>query len=97
MRESLVYQQGNGHLALRKGEWVFIDSATCGDGNKEPEWFRRERGAQDCMGPGALYNLRNDPAQTRNLYDAQPDKARELKTLLDQYRQAERTAVRAMN
>ncbi|MDX2029278.1 MAG: arylsulfatase [Blastocatellia bacterium] len=92
IRGALVYHQINGHLALRKDEWVFIDSKTCGDGNKEPEWFRRERGAHDCAGEGALYNLRADPAQTRNLYDAQPDRARELKALLEQYRQAERTA-----
>ncbi len=95
VRESLVYHEANGHLALRKGDWVFVDSATCGDGNKEPEWFRRERGAHDCSGPGALYNLRLDSAQTKNLYDAQPGKVREMKALLDQYRQAERTAPQA--
>lgn len=92
IRGTLVYHQANGHLALRKDEWVFIDSKTCGDGNKEPEWFRRERGAHDCAGEGALYNLRADPAQTKNLYDAQPGRARELKALLEEHRQAERTA-----
>ncbi|MFN0121913.1 MAG: sulfatase family protein [Blastocatellia bacterium] len=91
VRADLVHHQINGHLALRRGDWVLIDSATCGDGNKEPEWFRRERGAHDCAGPGALYNLRADPGQTRNLYDTQPDKAREMKALLDQYRQADGT------
>ena len=95
VREALVYHQINGHLALRKGDWVLVDSPTCGDGNKEPEWFRRERGAHDCAGAGALYNLRNDPAQTKNLYDAQPATVRALKALLDQYRQTERTAPRA--
>lgn len=94
IRQSLVYHQINGHLALRQGDWVLIDSKTCGDGNKEPEWFRRERGAHDCAGEVTLYNLRADPAQTKNLYDTQSAKARELKTLLDQYRQNERTAPR---
>jgi arylsulfatase A len=97
IRSSLVYHAANGHLALRQGDWVLIDSKTCGDGNKEPEWFRRERGAHDCAGPGALYDLRADPAQTKNLYDAQPDRARELKSLLDQYRQVERTAPQVAN
>jgi arylsulfatase A-like enzyme len=92
IRPSLVYHAANGHLALREGDWVLIDSPTCGDGNKEPEWFRRARGAHDCTGPGALYDLRADPAQTRNLYETQSVKARELKALLNQYRQAERTA-----
>ncbi|MFN0088398.1 MAG: sulfatase family protein [Blastocatellia bacterium] len=94
IRDALVYHQANGNLALRKDEWVFIDSKTCGDGNKEPEWFRRERGAHDCTTAGALYNLRADPAQTKNLYEAQADRVRELKSLLEQYRQAERTAPR---
>jgi arylsulfatase A-like enzyme len=93
VRDALVHHQINGHLALRQGAWVLIDSPTCGDGNKEPEWFRRERHAHECAGAaGALYNLRDDPAQTKNLYAAQPDKVRELKTLLDTYRQNERTA-----
>ncbi len=95
VRDALVYHEANGHLALRKGNWVLVDSATCGDGNKEPEWFRRARGAHDCAGPGALYDLRTDPAQTKNLYAAQPDKVRELKALLDEMRQVERTAPRA--
>ena len=92
LREALVYHQANGHLALRQGDWVLIDSKTCGDGNKEPAWFRQARGAHDCTGPGALYDLRADPAQTKNLYHAQPDRVRELQALLEQYRQAERTA-----
>ena len=94
VRRALVYHQANGHLALRRDEWVFIDSRTCGDGNKEPEWFRRERGAHECAGAGALYNLRDDPGQTRNLYDAQPARVEEMKALLEQARQAERTAPR---
>jgi arylsulfatase A len=89
VRESLVHHQANGHLALRHGDWVLIDSPTCGDGNKEPEWFRRERGAHDCSGAGALYNLRDDPAQARNLIESQPARARELKTLLDRIRKME--------
>ncbi len=89
IRGSLVYHEHNGHLALRQGDWVFVDSISCGDGNKEPEWFRQARGLHNCAGPGALYNLKTDPAQARNLYDAQPDKVRAMKALLDKIRQQE--------
>ena len=89
-RGALVYHEHQGDLALRKGDWVFVDSKTCGDGNKEPEWFRRERGLHDCSGAGALYNLKTDPGQAKNLYDAQPEKVRELKALLDKIRLEER-------
>ena len=90
-RGELVYHEHQGDLALRQGDWVFIDSKTCGDGNKEPEWFRQARGLHNCSGAGALYNLKTDPAQAKNLYDAQPEKVREMKTLLDKIRQAERS------
>jgi arylsulfatase A len=93
-RGELVYHEHNGHLALRQGDWVFVDSATCGDGNKEPEWFRQARGLHNCAGPGALYNLKTDPAQAKNLYDAQPDKVRALKVRLEQIRQEERSVAR---
>ncbi|MFM8393672.1 MAG: sulfatase-like hydrolase/transferase, partial [Acidobacteriota bacterium] len=89
IRGELVYHQSNGHLALRQGNWVLIDSATCGDGNKEPEWFREKRKAEDCRLPGALYNLRDDPGQTRNLYGKYPERVQELKARLEQLRQSE--------
>lgn len=89
VRDELVYHQSNGHLALRQGDWVLIDSSTCGDGNKEPEWFRAQRKADECRGAGALYNLRVDPGQTRNVYDEYPARVRELKARLDQLRQSE--------
>ncbi len=90
-RGSLVYHEHQGDLALRQGDWVLVDSKTCGDGNKEPEWFRRERKLHDCSDAGALYNLKTDPAQAKNLYDAQPEKVREMKALLDKIRQEERS------
>ena len=93
-RSELVYHEANGHLALRQGDWVFVDSATCGDGNKEPEWFRQARGLHSCAGQGTLYNLKTDLAQAKNLYDAQPDKAREMKARLEQIRQQERSVLR---
>lgn len=97
IRAELVYHAADGHLALRKDEWVLIDSATCGDGNKEPKWFRRRRDAHECKTVGALYNLRLDPAQTKNLYKKQANKVRELKALLDKYRTEERSAPHTNN
>ena len=88
-RQELVYHQSNGHLALRKGDWVFVDSPTCGDGNKEPDWFRASRKADECGMPGALYDLRTDPGQTRNVYGQHPEKVRALRARLDLLRQRE--------
>ncbi|MDD2765402.1 MAG: arylsulfatase [Opitutaceae bacterium] len=90
-RDLLIYQAADGHLALRQGEWVFVDSSTCGGCAPEPGWFRQERGLDKGTGPGALYDLHTDPAQAKNLYAARPEKVRELKILLDKIRQAERS------
>lgn len=93
-RGALVYHEHQGDLALRQGDWVFVDSKTCGDGNKEPEWFRQARGLHNCSGAGALYNLKADPAQAKNLFNANPEKVREMKTMLDKIRQEERSIPR---
>ncbi len=42
--------------------------------------------------PAQLYDLEADLTQTKNLYREHPEIAREMKTLLDQYTQATRTA-----
>ncbi len=42
--------------------------------------------------PAQLYDLETDRSQTRNLYNEHPEIVRELKTLLEQYRNADRTA-----
>lgn len=85
LREATVHHSGKGHFAIHKGDWVLIDFPT-GDDNREPEWFKRARGYQPHHQPGELFNLRLDPAQCRNLYAERPDKARELKDLLEKYK-----------
>jgi arylsulfatase A len=84
LREATVHQGGG--LALRKGDWVFID-APSGDNNEEPEWFREERGYEGHDHPGELYDLSSDRAQRENLYAERPDKVTELRSLLNQYKQ----------
>ncbi len=45
---------------------------------------------------GELYNLKEDPRETNNLYLKNPDKVAALKKRMDQYR-AEGTAAKAMS
>jgi arylsulfatase A len=91
-RSELVYHQSNGHLALRQGDWVYVDSNTCGDGNKEPESFRQARKLEACGAEGALYNLRQDPGQARNLHAGHAERVRAMKARLDQLRHNGSTA-----
>ena len=85
IREATVHHSATGKFAIRKGHWVLIDARSGGD-NKVPEWFDAERGYKPSDQPGELYDLTQDLAERRNLYAEQPDKVRELKTLLEQYK-----------
>jgi arylsulfatase A-like enzyme len=87
LREATVHHSGNGSLAIRQGNWVFID-APSGGARKEPEWFMRERDYSEAPNrfPGVLYDLRQDLAERRNLYAEHPDVVKRLKALLEKYK-----------
>lgn len=87
LHEATVHHAASGKFAIRKGPWVLIAAAT-GDDNGakgEPAWFKKERGYDAHEQIGELFNLSDDPGQRRNLYAAEPDKVRELATLLERY------------
>jgi arylsulfatase A-like enzyme len=88
-REATVHHGGNGKFAIRKGDWVFIDSPTGDDNNKggnEPQWFKEERGYVKNDQPGELFNLRDDLPERQNQYAAHPEIVHELKALLEKYK-----------
>ena len=71
-------------LAIRKGNWKYLDHKGSGGNNYDREsliqWKIPELAPQ---APGQLYDLENDPGETRNLYFERPEKVGELKALLD--------------
>jgi len=71
-------------LAIRKGNWKYLDHKGSGGANYDREsliqWKIPELAPQ---APGQLYNLENDPGETRNLYFERPEKVGELKALLE--------------
>jgi arylsulfatase A-like enzyme len=80
-RPFAVHHSASGKFAVRRGEWVFID-APSGDDNREPQWFKDERGYTDHDFPGELYNLGEDIAERSNLYGDYPEVVSELSALL---------------
>ena len=79
VRETLIVQGSSGKLAARKGDWKFIPILGSG-GFTQP---RLEKPKPD--GPKAqLYDLANDPAESKNLWGEKPAVAAELAALLDQ-------------
>lgn len=86
-RDCIVHHSCSGRFAIRKGDWVFIDSPS-GDDNREPDWFKAERGyaPHDC--PGELFNLREDEAERTNLYARHPGIVRELAQRIEEIKSA---------
>lgn len=73
-RESLI-EHANG-LALRKGDWKFIPAGSVKE--QLGPWKMTK-----IPPPGALYQLTDDPGETKNLATSEPAKLTELRTELD--------------
>jgi len=91
VRDFVIHHSCSGRFAIRKGDLVFID-APSGDDNREPDWFKKERGytPHDCQ--GELFNLRDDIVERTNLYAEHPEVVRELSQLLEQTKLTDGTA-----
>ena len=78
-RDHVIYISSSGKLAIKKGDWKFIDCLGSG-GFTEPSMVKSLPN-----GPlGQLYNLKEDPMETTNLYFERKDKVKELSELLQQ-------------
>ncbi|TRX51907.1 arylsulfatase [Fulvivirga sp. M361] len=92
-REIAIHHSASGKLAIRQGDWVFINNKE-GRDNEEPDWFKEKIGVKPHKEDFELFNLKKDSQQTTNLLKVYPEKAEELKKLLEKYIKEERTIVR---
>lgn len=79
VRESIVHHSVSGVFAVRKGEWKLIQGLGSG-GFTAPASEEPVEGGPE----GQLYNLREDPAETTNLWLEQPGIVEELTALLEE-------------
>ncbi|RPI28023.1 MAG: arylsulfatase [Acidobacteria bacterium] len=81
LREATVHQSMDGSLAIRQGRWKL--EMCPGSGG----WSDPKPGGEETkkLPPLQLYDLTNDPAETRNLCDAHPEVVRKLRSLLERY------------
>jgi arylsulfatase A len=81
-RQSMVHHSTHGVLAIRQSDWIYLD----GDAfpADEPEWYREMPGVSLSDEPGQLYQLTQDPSQSRNLAADYPAKVDAMRTLLAQ-------------
>ena len=94
VRDYTLHQTWTLQLAIRQGDWKYLDHQGSG-GNKygpasELGPYILPEAAPDA--PAQLYNLAEDPGETKNLILQHPDIAAKLKALLDQSKASGRSA-----
>ena len=82
VREFAIHHSIRGNFAIRRDNWVYIDSPS-GDDNREPEWFKEERGYTAHDFPGELFNLDDDISERVNRYGDHPNLVREMSQMLE--------------
>ena len=90
VRPYTLQQTWSKHFSVRVGEWKYLDHQGSGGNNYERK-SEFLAGLQQYIipdtepdAPGQLYNLKDDPGETTNLYFKHPEKVKEMKALLDQ-------------
>ena len=79
VRQNLVYHAANGKLALREGDWVFLQA---GGNLKEPDWYLQAKDTHPLPNKPLLFNLADDNQQLKNLADTAPDRCESMEATL---------------
>lgn len=87
IREATVHHALIGMFAIRRGDWKLILGRGSG-GFTLPQWIEAKPGEP----AGQLYNLAEDPGESRDLYAERPEVVAQLTRLLDAYRRDGRSA-----
>ncbi len=85
VRPVLPMQSGGGHMCIRVGDWKLIDALGSG-GFSKPSKVKKQPGSPG----GQLFNLEDDPAETKNLYLERADIVERLSQTLAEIVKAER-------
>ncbi len=93
LRVATVQNTNKGKYAIRQGDWVLIDDSY-GNYQAESGEFLKRYGLSKFPedGAGLLFNLKNDPRQSKNVYVDHPEKVKVMRELLKRYREGERCA-----
>ena len=93
LRKATVQNTNKGKYALRQGDWVFMNFHSGAMGS-EPDAYLKHFGLHKFPkdSPGLLFNLKDDPRQSKNLYKENPERVAAMSKLLDSYVDGERCA-----
>ena len=93
LRTATVQNTSPNKFAIRQGDWVLID-ASSGSAKKENDAYLKhfDLKAYGKGHEGLLFNLKEDPRQSNNLYVQHPEKVKNMRSLLKRYINGERCA-----
>ena len=80
--EAFIQQSSRGIFVIRKDNWKLISGLGSG-GFSKPEIIEPKAGEAT----GQLYNLNDDPSETKNLFLQNPEKVEELTAILKKYKE----------
>jgi arylsulfatase A-like enzyme len=86
--EALIQHSSRGVFVVRQGDWKLIKSLGSG-GFSKPEILE----PKDGEALGQLFNLKNDPSETTNLYLQYPEKVEVLNAILKKYQETGRSRI----
>jgi len=96
IREYTLHQTMSLALAIRKGNWKYLDHKGSGGNNynRGGEWGMKQYALPEKSpkAPGQLYDLAKDPGETTNLYFEKPEMVEELKAKLEEAKKSGRSA-----
>ena len=87
VREAIVHHSSQGMFSIREGDWKLVLGRGSG-GFSTPRQLKPQAGEPD----GQLYNLREDPQETKNVYPDHPEIVERLTRLLEKYQAEGRSA-----
>ncbi|MEX0981557.1 MAG: arylsulfatase [Bacteroidales bacterium] len=88
VRNSMIHHSSRKFFAIREGDWKYIDMLGSG-GFTDPSVINPEPG----MPEGQLYNIREDPMESNNLYFEHPEIVADLKYKLVEGKEAGYTRI----
>jgi len=95
VREFTLHQTNRLAMAIREGQWKYLDHKGSGGNNYEKKgvWGAKELARKDNApdAPAQLFNLKSDPGETTNMYDRHPEVVQRLKAKLEKAKSSGRS------
>jgi arylsulfatase A len=93
IRPHMLTQSFRAEFQIRQGDWKYLDHQGSGGNNYEKGILKKYALVEKAPdAPGQLYNLKDDPGETTNLFFENEEKRKELQVLLQELKKSGRSA-----